>query len=158
MGELKTPQQIFASGEPQLFSDLSLPVLSTGYITILQQFKDTSPDTLKPCSSAIAMTPYVTNLLSPQTNVTSQVKWSQHFIYPQQESKFPSVLSILGSWGKSKCQALHAMNETHPYTTAHGGLRNKNEWLFQQGYGGHQVYQVLFHQLQRSSMNKESNT
>lgn len=54
MGDLETPQRtrftqpwphIFAPGEPQLFSDLSLPTFCTGYIAILQQYKYQSPDT-----------------------------------------------------------------------------------------------------------------
>lgn len=53
MGDLKAPQKIrfpqlwphiFAPGEPQLFSELSLPAFCAGYSAILQQQKDKSPD------------------------------------------------------------------------------------------------------------------
>ena len=49
MGDLKAPHrtrfpqpwpQIFALGEPQLYSDLSLPAFCAGYIAIVQQHKD----------------------------------------------------------------------------------------------------------------------
>ena len=49
MGDLKAPQRtrfpqpyphIFAPGEPQLYSDLSLPAFCAGYIAIMQQHKD----------------------------------------------------------------------------------------------------------------------
>lgn len=59
MGDLKAPQRtrfpqpwppIFAPGEPQLFSELSLSAFCAGYISILQQHKDTTKHSL-PCSS-----------------------------------------------------------------------------------------------------------
>ena len=49
MGDLKAPQRtcfpqpwphIFAPGEPQLYSDLSLPAFCAGYFAIMQQYKD----------------------------------------------------------------------------------------------------------------------
>ncbi len=52
MGDLKAPQRtrfpqpwphIFAPGEPQLYSELSLPAFCAGYIAIMQQHKEHSP-------------------------------------------------------------------------------------------------------------------
>ena len=97
MGDLKAPQRtrfpqpwphIFAPGEPQLYSDLSLPAFCAGYIAIMQQHKD-KPALNKKASHAPLRTYHYKVLRSIELGL---VKWGDSFQPLKQPFFIPSAL------------------------------------------------------------------